>query len=230
MLGQGMVLVIEALEERQQNAGAQQPHGQIPGRVEAAVQSVGEHQEADADRAAEQMRELENRQRHHMMQYRQAIAGRGRGVGNSSTAPAPNTASALACGVSALNQVRPSCPIRTNGALVRPQFVRAEQGQRRGERGEIINDAKSQSSAPSSSSAGTARNSNSSTDSNTPTPPGTLLMMPAAIAMRNSPANGAKPIEACGGKQARIKLRRRTTDRRRRRRVARRRCPGAVPE
>ena len=44
------------------------------------------------------------------------------------------------------------------------------------------------SSAPSSSSAGTARNSSSSTDSNTPTPPGTLLMMPAAIAMRNSPA------------------------------------------
>ena len=40
----------------------------------------------------------------------------------------------------------------------------------------------------------------SSTDSNTPTPPGTLLMMPAMIAIRYRPAKCANPIDACGGR------------------------------
>jgi hypothetical protein len=44
------------------------------------------------------------------------------------------------------------------------------------------------------------RNSSNSTDSNTPTPPGTLLMMPAAMAMMNMAAKAANPTCEWGGR------------------------------
>ena len=49
------LLVIESLEQREQDAGAQQPHRQIPRRIEPPVQAVREHQESDPDGAAQQM-------------------------------------------------------------------------------------------------------------------------------------------------------------------------------
>ena len=54
-------------------------------------------------------------------------------------------------------------------------------------------------SAPSRLSFGTDGSSSSSTASNTPMPPGTLLITPAAMAIRYTPANASKLIAACGG-------------------------------
>ena len=102
----------------------------------------------DADRAAEQMRELENRQRHEVTQpVDQRLPAPGVAPENSSTAPAPNTAIALACGVTALSQVRPSSPIRTMRPAVRPELVRAEQRERHAEWDQVINDAISEQRA-----------------------------------------------------------------------------------
>ena len=59
---------------------------------------------------------------------------------NSSTAPAPNTAMAIACGVTALSQVAQQPAHTHHGAAMHPDLVRPEQRQGHRERPEIIND------------------------------------------------------------------------------------------
>ncbi len=67
------LLEIEPLEQRQQNTGAQEPHGQIPRGVEPAVQTMRQNQEADPDRAAQQMGKFQHGQRHEMTQPIQTV-------------------------------------------------------------------------------------------------------------------------------------------------------------
>ena len=166
------------------------------------------------DRAAEQMRELQDRQRHEMAQPVQTLTMPGVEPENSSTAPAPNTAIALACGVTVLSQVRPSCADTHHGAAMHPELVRAQQRQRHGERHEIIDDAIGEQRTRAAHPAALSWNSSSSTDSNTPTPPGTLLMMPAAMAMMKMAGERREADRAPAAAAASTGRRRRIGDRR----------------
>jgi hypothetical protein len=101
---------------------------------------------------------------------------------NSSTAPAPNTAIATACGVTAISQVLASRKIRPIWSGAPTTSCAPSKAQRERERSQVVDRAIREQGAEQRS-RGTTTNNSSSTDSKTPTPPGTVLMTPAAIAM-----------------------------------------------
>ena len=89
----------------------------------------------------------------------------------------------MAWGVTAIRKVRTQPHQPHRGPAMHPHLVRAQQRQSHDEGHEIIDGAIGHQ-APSSRSWGTAGNSSSRTASNTPMPPGTLLITPAAMAIK----------------------------------------------
>ena len=71
------LFVVESLQKRQDHAGTQQPHGEVPGSIEPAIKAVREHEQSDSHGAAEQVRELQDRQGHEPAQQLQAMADAG---------------------------------------------------------------------------------------------------------------------------------------------------------
>ena len=135
------LFVVETLEERQQNSGAQQPDRQPPSPIEAPVQTVSNHQQTHADRAAEQMRQLEDGQRQEITQQVEPIAEPGRGAGEQQ-----HGAREEHCDRDGLrrhgNQKRSRQLHQTHGGTaMRPQLVNAQQGERQREGRKIINGA-----------------------------------------------------------------------------------------
>ena len=137
------LLVVESLEQRQQDAGAQQPHRQIPRRIEPAVQAVVR---APAGRRRPHCRADATARESAAARSGAATPGDRRAPGvepeNSSTAPAPNTAIALACGVTALSQVRAKLRRGAPSARDAPRArARRAAPSATRERDEVINDA-----------------------------------------------------------------------------------------
>ncbi len=110
------LLVIETLEQGQQYSGAQQPNGQPPGRVEAPVQAVGDHQQGPRPRRC---RANATARGWAAARNRAACPGdcRVRAWRRKTAArrPAKNTAIAMAWGVTAIRKVRTSRTRRTAG-------------------------------------------------------------------------------------------------------------------
>ena len=148
---------------------------------------------------------------------------------SSSTAPAPNTAMALACGVTAPSQVRRELADAHHRPAMHPELVRTQQAQRHAERHEIINDAIGKQRAEQLVGRHRAEQQQQH-------------RFEHADAARHvaDDAGGdgddedrrrmaANPTCAADGSNAVQDTRRRTASRRTRPRFARRRCPGSEP-
>jgi hypothetical protein len=113
----------------------------MPGRVHAPLQSAGQQQQRHAGGAADEMRQLEQRQRHEVTQHVQSRVGGGRGAGEQQHQSAQEHArgQSLRC-YRANPGAQPRRGARQAGAA-QPGLARGHDDERGHERKQVIDGA-----------------------------------------------------------------------------------------